>query len=231
MSMWQKRLSLGLVVVFTIWVGVQVQAQAVSSGGKSTPMSGTAKVTEWKKLSRPPADTSDAQNLRIWFAPQHDGNCRFSISVVDGSRMLKRHIIERMLTRGYYNLYWDKRDDSGRLVEPGKYRYIVTSACSQQSEGTLTVSYKKWERALRLAADTTSDTAAVVLRVDSAKIKITLRVLTPDSVLVGTLCSDSVFAIGRHRLVWAPREQLALGDYVVRMTAGDYVTEERVRLK
>jgi hypothetical protein len=231
MSMWKQGLPSWLGIIFTIFGIMQTPVQAASPGGILHPSGVTTGAAEWKKLSRPPADTSDAQNLRIWFASRHEGNCRVKVSVVDNSQVPRRQVIDRLLKRGYYNLYWDKRDDSGRQVEPGRYRYIVWSVCAPQSEGTLIVSYRKGERALRLTSDTTSDSAVVVLEVDSAKIEVTLRVLTPDSVEVGVLCSDSVFAIGKHRLVWAPKERLALGDYVVRLTAGDYVTEERVRLK
>lgn len=231
MSMWMKSLPAGFAIFFTMLNSFPVAAQTVVTHGISSQTSRTTEFAEWKRLSRPPADTADARNLRIWFAPNHDGNCRERIVVVDSAQTPRRQILNKLVRQGYYNLYWDKRDDSDRLVEPGRYRYIATSDCGHHYEGKLIVSYHKFERALRLTADTTGDTAAVVLQIDSSQIPVTMWVQTPDTVVVDTLCRDTVFAIGRHRLVWVPKRQLTLGEYLARLTAGDYVTEERIKLK
>ncbi|MBI5267470.1 MAG: hypothetical protein HY851_09590 [candidate division Zixibacteria bacterium] len=229
--MHKQVLSAGFAIFFTMCSAFPVVSQTVITGGISNQASRTTEYAEWKKLSRPPADTIDAQNLRIWFAPRQDGNCRVRINVVDSAQTPRRQVLNKLLKQGYYNLYWDKRDDSGRLVEPGRYRYIATSGCGYRYEGKLTVSYRQWERALHLTPDTTGDSAVVVLQVDSSRIPVTMWVQTPDSVVVDTLCVSRAFPVGIHRLTWAPERQLALGEYVVRLTAGDYIAEERVILK
>ena len=230
MNMVRMRFQFVLAIYFTISIAASVNAQA-NSHQKSNPIFPPTTAAQWKILSHRPVDTSDIDNVRIWFSPSNQGSCRFKIWIADSSMAMTRHVIDKMLSHGYYNLYWDKRDDSGRLVPPGKYRYFVRSECGHDTQGKLIVTYKKWERALHFSVDSSSDTAAVFLQVDSARTKVSLRVTTLDSTQVGTLCRDSVFRIGTHRLVWMPKEQLARGEYIVWLNAGDYVTERRVKLK
>lgn len=218
MSMHRSYLMVCLATFFTILVGPGLSAQSREH-------------LMWEKLGRPPVDTSDAQDVRIWFQLKHEAVCRVEVSIFDTASHRYRSLVQKPLGRGYYNLYWDKRDDSGRWAPPGRYVYLVNTACDDPITGGLKVKYKKWERAVRLVPDSASDSASATLEIDSSHVPVTLRVMTPDGVVMDTLCSDSLFSRGRHRVVWRPKTEVALGEYYLRLNAKDYVTQEKIKLK
>jgi flagellar hook assembly protein FlgD len=176
-------------------------------------------------------DSVQARDTRIWFGLQHQGSCRVRVEIVDTAQKVIKSLVDRMMTSGYYNMYWGKKDDSGRWVPRGLYFYKVISSCLPEKKGKLWASYRPFERVVQLLVDTTDLEAAVTVRVDTTLARIALEVYTQYGVLIDSLCPDTVLASGTHRFVWKPQIGTALGEYWVRMNVESFLTEERVRLR
>ena len=95
-------------------------------------------------LRRSPADTLEADRLRIWIPVEGSNRCRTVVHIKDTSGQVVRTLLDDLLSRGYHNFYWDKRDDSGRYVRAGEYQFEA-SVCGKTSSGHLTVTYKPGE--------------------------------------------------------------------------------------
>lgn len=180
---------------------------------------------DFRQLQQPPDDSAEARNLRIWVPVEHRQKCWVTVQIRDHSGRIVRHLLEKLLGRGYYNLYWDKRDDSGNLVEPGEYYSIMRDACGRHEEATLIATFRKWERLSRVLPPDPSlprtvrfwlkgDSAAVVLRVLNARDEVIERV------------ADTALDRGYHELNWTPGPETPRGRYWLELSIGD--TSHRV---
>ncbi len=212
------RLAITIAIVFTC---------AVSSVLSGKPMG----KREWERLSRPPHDSVQARDTRIWFGPQYQGKCRTQIEILDSSKSVVRHITDEMLGKGYYNLYWDKKDDSGQFVPKGLYYYRIQSGCMPELLRKLWASYRPFERVVRMTIDTADLEASATIVVDTPAARLSLDVFGLAGQLIDSLCPDTVLHAGSHRIVWRPSFHAALGEYYLRMKVEDYITEEKIRLR
>jgi flagellar hook assembly protein FlgD len=197
----------------------------------STWAGGSESQATWERFSRPPLDSVQARDTRIWFGLAHQGGCRIRIEVLDTSQKIVRHLSDQLMTSGYYNLYWDKKDDSARFVPKGLYYYRIGSGCAPEMKRKLWAGYRPFERVVRLAVDTADREAAATIMVDTPAVRLSLDVYTQYGVLVDSLCPDTVLSTGQHRFVWTPQYGTALGEYWVRMKAESFITEEKIRLR
>jgi hypothetical protein len=212
------RLAAAIAIVFTIYAGVPVHTKPLSKG-------------EWERLSRPPLDSTQARDTRIWFSSLSAGSCRIKIEIEDTAGKTVRHITDEMIGKGYYNLYWDKKNDSGVFVPKGLYYYRVWSGCAPELKRKLWVSYLPFERVVRLTVDTADLEAAALISVDTPKVRLSLDVFRTDGFHIDTLCPDTVLTYGVHRVVWRPTQGASLGVYYLRMTVDQYIAEEKIRLR
>jgi len=172
------------------------------------------------ELSYPPADTVDAQRVRIWLPLERGGNCRVRINVLDSLNHIVRSLVDRLMSSGYYNFYWNKRDDYGRLVEPGHYRYVVDD-CGDRSDGELEVLYHRWELNSRIDyVDSISDKLWLELDDDSALVSISI--LNRRGRFIVQSMVDSLMAPGRHQLMWIPTKSGYTGVYQMQVNVGGY---------
>lgn len=208
-----------------------VIATVFTSGISSSMAAGALSKKEWERLSRPPSDSIQARDTRIWFSSQASGSCRTKIEIVDSGGQSVRHITDQMLGKGYYNLYWDKKDDSGRFAPSGLYYYRISSACAPEMKRKLWVSYLPFERVVRMSVDTADMEATALISVDTPKVRLSLDVFRTDGYHIDSLCPDTVLTQGVHRIVWKPMLGASLGEYYLRMKVDRYSAEEKIRLR
>ena len=100
-----------VLALFSIAVGALVTGPANSRGLHA--------------LSQRPADTIEAENRRVWLAQERKAPCQMTVEIVDSAGTKVRHFFDDLLYKGYYNLYWDKLDDSGRFVPEDLRRSLL----------------------------------------------------------------------------------------------------------
>jgi hypothetical protein len=182
---------------------------------------GQAHMQTLLELQTAPQDTIDAQNVRIWLPVERQNRCLLKIEIVNDSDRVIRHLVSRMMTQGYYNYYWNKRDDSGKLVDSGVYTYRVTD-CGQRREGKLTVQYREWER--KVVAEIEKQRSGELLRLnlldDSARV--TIEMFDYHWQPVDVPMKDSLMNAGKYRFEWQPADTVLAGRYHLRLTVNDY---------
>ncbi|HOD65194.1 MAG TPA: FlgD immunoglobulin-like domain containing protein [candidate division Zixibacteria bacterium] len=172
-------------------------------------------------LQVPPADSAEAERLRIWAAAEGTSRCRMIVEVVDSANRVVRRLVDFLAAPGYYNFYWDKRDDSGLRVPEGKYRGRV-DYCGALSWENLTARYSLWE----LQSDLTPFDPdnpfriGVVLTADGAPVA--AEILNRRDVHFDVMLPDTVLDIGTHWIPYRPPERMPRGNYTIRIKVGDY---------
>lgn len=190
---------------------------------------GQAADTAWTNLTTPPFDSADAKNCRIWYQVKHSQPCRVSADILDKSGKPTRALFSKLLTAGYYNFYWDKRDDSGRFVEAGEYHYRIRD-CGQIKTGKVIATFKKWELLSTLyPAKLDSTFVTVELLADSAVVSIV--VFNKRGEKVARPIVDTLLNSGRHDLWWNNRSELNRGEYLLEIMVGDFVYHRKKRIR
>lgn len=172
------------------------------------------------ELSHRPADTIDAERVRIWLPLERGGNCRVRINILDSLNHTIRSLVNRLMYGGYYNFYWNKRDDHGRFVKPGRYRYAVDN-CGDRSYGELEVLFHRWELASRIdRMDSIPDKVWLMIDDDSAIVSI--NIMNRRGRFIVQSMADSLMSPGRHELQWIPSKSGYTGVYQMLVNVGGY---------
>ncbi len=171
-------------------------------------------------LLRPPADSAEAARVRIWLPLERNTKCRVRLNITNDSGRVVRHVLDHVLGPAYYNFYWDKRDDSGRWVPAGQYRWVAED-CRDTHEGTLVASYRLWEREARLVAVDSAQPGRFNLELDSGSVAVSLVVRNKRDRLVDSIITDTILDAGRHPVEWTPPPGYA-GDFYLEADIGGF---------
>ena len=186
--------------------------------------------TDWETLKKVPVDSEDAENVRVWLGLERKSRCRTNVTIVNMQSLVVRQFFNEMMYPGYYNFYWDKKDDSGRFVESGQYRYIVED-CSGRKDGKLIVKYKKWERLSRLDVSPFFDSGFVALELLDDSANIIMTVENRRKIEIDRPVQDSLLDRGNHRLYWEPDKKYKAGTFLIKVQVGEFVHFDEVRYK
>ena len=165
-----------------------------------------------KELTTPPADSADAERLRIWFGVEKRGGDRIDFNIVDSRGRPVRQLAQGKMPKGYHNFYWDKKDDSGRFVQPGTYYYNLKVG-KKRTRKPLEVAYRIGERECRIVPREDSTRAGFDFELTADSLIISLEVFTRTGKLLETPIVDSLLDSGRHQFVWEPLRKYSNGLY------------------
>lgn len=172
-------------------------------------------------ITTPPADSAEAERVRIWLPIERQSRCRVTIGILNDSNQVIRHLVDLLMSSGYYNFYWDKKDDSGRFVKVGQYAYLVND-CGRKSYGQVAAEFKKWERASRVypPEEIWSTYIRFELLEDSALVSI--HIYNRRDRLVDSPVVDSLMNRGQYEFEWPPAENIPRGFYTLKLSIGDF---------
>jgi len=203
--------------------------------GVMMSVAGIARAAQsFKELTTPPFDTADAQNVRIWIPVERPNACQLTIRIFDSTGAVVRHLFDNLVGAGYYNFYWDKRDDTGAQVAPGRYKYAAEN-CGKKEEGAVMAAYSKWERLCRVVGAADGDSSAVDIEILADSASVSIYVYTIRDLLVDSVATDSIMYKGTHRFRWNSEEMIGAtgrrvkaspGNYKALITVGDYVCQK-----
>lgn len=176
----------------------------------------------WKELTTRPDDTLEAERVRIWYPYERSGPCLIQVNLFDKRANLIRHLAERRLAKGYYNLYWDKRDDSGRYVPEGDYRYEVRACGRRDRSGMITAVFARGELAGRILESSVVKAEQVRFELDEDSLRISVTINNFRGKVLDTPFSDSLMNAGTHEFVWKPESKFEVGRYVVKLAIEGY---------
>jgi hypothetical protein len=192
----------------------------VAAGGTS----GQAPKQNLMDLQTAPRDSIDAKNLRIWLPLERQNRCWTKIEIIDDSGRVVRQLLSRMMPKGYYNYYWNKRDDSGKLVDAGVYGYRVTD-CGQKYSGKLTVQYREWERKIVAEVEKQRRGEWLWMKLLDDSALVTIEMFDYHWRPVDVPMKDSLMNAGKYRFEWKPADTVLAGRYHLRLTVGDYIQD------
>ncbi len=183
---------------------------------------------EVERLTVRPIDTIDAERIRIWIPIEGGYSCGVKVHIYDSTGKEVRYFLNTLLSRGYHNFYWDKRDSLGNYVAPGTYSY-ESKACGRIRTGKLDVVFTPWERDIKITTLDSTKPPTFVIETKRDSIRISLSVLFAGGRVADEVVKDSLFASGVHSFMWTPKMNLPPNLYRLQLQAGEYVTETAFR--
>ncbi|MBD3403766.1 hypothetical protein GF420_12780 [candidate division GN15 bacterium] len=181
----------------------------------------------YEELIVPPKDPEEAQRVRVWLDLRRQANCRVTVDVLDSRGRVLRHLMDRLMRAGYYNLYWDKRDDSGRYVPSGEYTVLIND-CGNPTYTKVEAAYRPWEAesGLSVTGEPSKPKFEISLTQDSALVSLAVTTVKDDTVAV--VLADSLMMAGTAEIPFAPDKRTSRGAYVVKLSInGGFVREQR----
>lgn len=172
-------------------------------------------------LTTPPLDTADAERIRIWVPVERSSKCRMDVDIYDDSGKVIRQLVDDLFGRGYYNFWWDKKDDSGNWVDEGIYAYVVNS-CGIRRDGNLQIAYVKGERTSRLIPQERPVNNTIDFELTEDSLRLTIDITNFLDEPIDRPIVDSIMTAGVHSFNWQPGSQIMPGRYKVRMKIGEF---------
>lgn len=179
-------------------------------------------------LSTPPEDAVDAERVRIWIPVETTGKCRLDITIFNKSGKPVRHLINFLAKPGYYNFYWDKKDNSDNFVPPGLYPYTIKYCGGKTRKRELTVQYSKWEKAVIFAPLDTSKVFDIGFKILEDSVPTSIFICYRKGNPLDTVLMDSLLDKGDYRFEWSPDKKIRRGNYMIKVILGNYLYKREV---
>jgi len=179
-------------------------------------------------LSTPPEDTAEAERVRIWIPVETGGKCRLDISIYNKAGEPVRHLINFLASSGYYNFYWDKKDDSDKYVPSGVYPYVIKYCGGDTRKKELTVQYSKWEKVVEFVPLDTSKVFNISFRILEDSVPISITICNRPGIPIDTLFLDSLLNKGDYQFEWVPDKPIRRGNYMLKVLLGNYLYKREV---
>lgn len=200
---------------------------AIIVSGQSVPAQGPVS-QNLQQLMSPPNDTVDADNVRIWLPRERRNTCRVTIDILDDSGTVVRHLLNETLPWGYFNFYWDKKDDSGRFVPEGDYRYTIDN-CGTERKGQVKATYREGEDLFNVHQEVPGSRGLIPFDILKDSVSVSMMVVSPSGRVVDTIAVDSVMNAGHYEVQWAPVGPTGPGVLRFEMTVGDFSRKTVIR--
>ena len=183
---------------------------------------GSSSAQTLRGLSTPPPDSAEAERVRIWIPVERDSKCRVVVDILNDSNRVVRHLLDYNPSRGYYNFYWDKRDDNGNLVPAGTYKSRVNN-CGKVRIRPIYAQYSRWEKAVDIYPADSTRPFLIRLKLLEDSARVSARVYTRGDRQLDSIMVDSLLTKGVHDIEWHAKYTVARGNYVIKLWVGDYV--------
>jgi flagellar hook assembly protein FlgD len=144
-----------------------------------------------------------------------------TVDILNDSGKVVRHLINFLPAKGYHNLYWDKRDDSGRQVPAGTYTSLINN-CGEEQRRPIIAQYSKWELGSRINPADSVRPFLIDFDLQEDSASVSMYILNQRGKEIDSVCVDSILNKGNHRLEWQPEGKIYRGNYMIRLTIGDY---------
>ena len=176
-----------------------------------------------RDLMTPPADTIDAQRIRIWMPIEHSQTCLVKVTVVDSLGNHVRTVIEKTFSPSYYNFFWDKKDDSGRYVPEGTYTSVISDLCAPERRSDMAVVYAPGELSGLVVQPGARISDSLFFEISKDSVVVSLEMLNRRDILEIVPFTDSLFDKGTYVFSWQTGFPRTPGPYTARITIDGYL--------
>lgn len=174
-------------------------------------------------LSIKPPDSAEAERVRIWVPVETTNGCRVKINIMDTTGDTVRHLINWLAAPGYYNFYWDKRDDSGLRVEPGIYPYVIEDCGKKKRRRDVEVQFSHWELSSKISPLDKERPFWFELELLDDSALVTVQYFTHNDRLMDSPVVDSLMDRGKYQFDWASSRRARRGNFIIKVTIDDYL--------
>ncbi|MBD3331366.1 hypothetical protein GF356_00830 [candidate division GN15 bacterium] len=177
-----------------------------------------------RDLQTPPADPDEAERLRIWIPATKNTRCRMTIEIRDGRNQPVRELVNELISPGYYNYYWDKKDDSGQWADTGRY-LAVADICGDKRYSDVYVEYVPGERAIQTEAVGGENRDTLVYRVATDSTPVRIGIYDLGGKAMAEAVVDTMLPAGEYRLSLQPEWVVPKVEtrYEIRLLVREYV--------
>ncbi len=172
------------------------------------------------ELKEIPYDSANIVNMKIWF-PVKAAKCKVSIRILDKNNMHVRQLVKQVVRNGYYNIYWDKKDDSGKFVEEGNYKTAII-ACDYKRLEPIRVHYADGEKSVLTTAGNDSKNPSIDLTLLQDSLYVSLDIVNNRMNLMETLFKDSLIVGEKHTFTWTPKQIMPNGKYFFKLKVNNF---------
>ena len=175
------------------------------------------------EMSTPPPDSAEAERVRIWVPVETKSRCRIRINIMDSTGDTVRHLIDFLPKPGYYNFYWDKRDDFGQYVPPGTYPYVIEDCGKHKRQRKVEARYSRWELASTIAPPDSAYPFRIEFELHEDSVRCSLRYFLHNGRQLDSAFVDSLLNKGAHKFDWNFIRKIRRGNYIIKLMIGDYL--------
>lgn len=176
----------------------------------------------FKELQVIPKDSLNAETMKIWIPVESDV-CQVTVKILDKENNLVRMLVDRRVRQGYYNIFWDKKDDSGEFVDAGEYKVALIS-CNYRKISQIYVSYQNGENSVYFDLDDSKNPPGLHCKILVDSITATVVVLNRRGLLVTELVSDTLCVKkSKPYFSWSPGLNMPSGDYMYKVKVNDFI--------
>ncbi len=181
----------------------------------------TSSAQTFKELQVIPFDTTNAFEMKIWF-PVRAAHCKVRLRVFDSKMKLVRSFLEnRKIKNGYYNIYWDEKDDSGNFVAEGNYQ-VATVSCDYKRLEPIKVKYRNGENAILTSVGEDLKNLSLDIRLLQDSLHLSLDIMNRRLIKVDSLFTDSLVVGESCTLHWIPDKLKPTGNYFYKLKVNDF---------
>ncbi len=174
-------------------------------------------------LSVKPPDSAEAERVRIWVPVETTSKCRHQINIMDSTGDTVRHLIDWLPSPGYYNFYWDKRDDSGLRVEPGFYPYVIENCGGEKRRRKVEALFSHWEVSSVFSPFDTANPFRIELELLDDSALVSIEYFTHNNRLLASPVVDSLCNRGQHMFDWSGGKRARRGNHIIKVSVNDYL--------
>lgn len=182
---------------------------------------------DWREWVEMPADSIQEEERRIWIANETGQFQRIRIDILDLSNQVIRHFIEADFNPGYVNVYWDKKNDSGLWVEPGRYRYRLT-VIGKEKSGSLRASFDPNELLVELYPETKGSPGLIRFDITRDSVLVSAGIYLWGGRSISLLMTDSLHLKGSYQFRWTNSEEMHQAAYSFHLTAAGITHQTKI---
>ena len=176
----------------------------------------------FRELQEIPKDSINAETMKIWIPVESDV-CQVTVKILDKENNLIKMLLDRNIRQGYYNIFWDKKDDSGNYVDTGIYNLAIIS-CNFRKISQIDVRYQKGENSVSFDLDKKTHPPGLICTLFADSSTLSVAVLNSRGFLVTELVTDSLYITrSEPHFLWSPRLNIPSGDYRYQVKVNEFV--------
>jgi len=172
------------------------------------------------ELQKIPHDSANVEDMRIWI-PVEKAKCLVKVNILDSQNKQIRHMMEKFVTKGYYNIYWDKKDDSGAYVQEGVYKVSIIAGAFKRIEDFI-VQYADGENSAVISTSPDMKNPYLHLKLLKDSLMVSLEILNARQNHTDSLFVDSLIVGDSVRFEWNPDSVVSLGRYFYKLKINDF---------